>query len=105
MNLFYACGLTLLLEVPLFVLAGYRRWEQILLTVCANTVTNLALNLTLAALFPAGSAAAVAVGEILVTAAEYGIYAAAFGGSGRLALLTAAANLLSFGAGTAVALL
>ncbi len=93
-----ACVLTVLLETPLFLLAGYRQRDEVTVVVCANVVTNLLLNVTVALLAPVG-AAAVCLLEAAVVAAEYAIYALAFGRSKRLALLTLAANCFSFAAG------
>jgi hypothetical protein len=98
MNLFLACALTLLIEVPFLVLFGYRRKEQIAVTVLANIVTNLTLNLLFMLVLPY-RIPVILLSEAVVVAAECVIYAFAFGASGKLFLLTFAANVLSFGAG------
>ncbi|MBE6909958.1 MAG: hypothetical protein E7474_10385 [Ruminococcaceae bacterium] len=98
MSLFAACALTVLLETPLFFLAGYRSRDEITVVVCANVVTNLLLNLTAAYLLQGRLTIAYSL-ELAVVAAEYAAYALAFGRSKRLFLLTLAANCLSFGVG------
>ena len=45
MSLFFACGLTVLIEVPFLFLFGYRGRNAVTVTVCANVITNLPLNL------------------------------------------------------------
>ncbi len=98
MSLIAACVLTVLIETPVFLLAGYRSRDEILIVVCANVASNLLLNLTVAYLLPGRIAAAYAL-ELVVLAAEYAAYALAFGRSKKLFLLTLAANCLSFGFG------
>ena len=98
MTLFAACALTVLIEVPFLALFGFRSRYALTVTVCTNIVTNLTLNLSLR-LFPPASLTAVLLAEAAVVAAEYGIYRTAFGRSWDLLLLTASANLLSFGVG------
>ena len=98
MSLFLACALTVLIEVPFLALFGFRGREEIAVTVCANIVTNLVLNLCWALVLPHRTAV-VLLAESLVVLAEYVIYALAFGKSGRLFFLTCAANALSFGIG------
>ena len=98
MTLFAACALTVLIEVPFLALFGFRSRYALTVTVCTNIVTNLTLNLCLR-LFPPASLTAVLLAEAAVVAAEYGIYRTAFGRSWDLLLLTASANLLSFGLG------
>ena len=74
--------------------------KQWILTVivCANVLTNLVLNLSFLLGLPYRPGW-IAAGELLVVAAEYAVYARAFGPSRRLFLLTLAANCLSFGLG------
>lgn len=98
MGFVYACVLTLLIEVPFLALWGLRDRFALTVTVCANVLTNLSLNLILALLQPK-TVLPLAVGEISVVLAEYAIYARAFGRGRRLFLLTLAANCLSFGLG------
>ncbi len=99
MRLFAACLLTVLIECPFLALFGYRNRYALTVTAAANVLTNLVLNLALAFLLP-HTLPVVILGELCVTAAEYGIYAAAFQPSGRLLALTAAANLVSATLGT-----
>jgi hypothetical protein len=96
--IFIACLLTVLIETPFLALFGYRSKDELLIIICANVVTNLLLNLALAYV-PVLSGAWVYLLEALVVAAEYAIYAAAFGPSRRLFLLTLLANCLSYGLG------
>ena len=104
MSLVYACVLTVLIETPFLRLFGYRGREDTVIIVCANVVTNLILNLSFQLFLPYRVPVILAA-ELLVVAAEYGIYAAAFGRSRRLLLLTFAANALSFGLGELLNLL
>ena len=97
MTVFLACALTVLIETPFLALFGYRRREELAVIVCANVVTNLLLNLALMLLpLPRWSVYPL---EAAVVAAEYAVYALAFGRSRRLFLLTLAANCLSYGIG------
>ena len=93
-----ACALTVLIETPVFLLAGYRKADEITTVVCANIVTNLPLNLAVWLLFPQRGSVEYLL-EALVVAAEYAVYALAFGRSRRLFLLTLLSNALSYGAG------
>ena len=97
MRLFLPCILTVLLETPVFLLAGYRSKTDVTIVVCTNVVTNLLLQLCFLVL-PL-TVFWVAVLELLVLGSEYAIYACAFGRSRRLFLLTLAANALSLGVG------
>ena len=94
MSFLIPCALTVLLETPVFYLAGYRSRDEFIVVVCANVVTNLLLNLTATYLLPGRLAAAYSL-ELVVVAVEYAVYALAFGRSKRLFLLTLAANCLS----------
>lgn len=98
MSLFLACALTVLIEVPFLALFGYRSRYEVTVTVCANVVTNLTLNLCLRFLLPP-SLWSVAGGEVAVVLAEAALYRIAFGRRGGLFPLTLAANALSFGLG------
>ena len=98
MTLLIACALTVLIETPVFLLAGYRGRGELTVIVCANIVTNLTLNLCAAFFFPQRGAAEY-LAELAVTGAEYAVFAHAFGRSRRLFLLTLAANCLSYGLG------
>ncbi len=99
LRLVKACLLTVLLETGLFYLLGYREKDDVTIVACANAVTNLTLNLTIALLFPQGPGFWLALMEGLVVLAEYLIYARAFGASKRLFRQTLAANALSYAAG------
>ncbi len=93
-----ACLLTVLIETPFLALWGWRGRRELAVIVCANVLTNLLLNLSFLLGLPYRPGW-IAAGELLVVAAEYAIYARAFGGSRRLLLLTLLANCLSFGFG------
>ena len=93
-----ACLLTVLIETPFLALWGYRKKRELAVIVCANVLTNLLLNLSFLLGLPYRPLW-IAAGELLVVAAEYAVYARAFGPSRRLLLLTLAANCLSFSLG------
>ena len=97
--IFKACLLTVLIETGLFYVLGYRGKDDITIVVCANVITNLTLNLTIALCFPRGPGFWLALMEGIVVAAEYAIYARAFGASKKLFWQTLAANVLSYGIG------
>ena len=99
LRIFKACLLTVLLETGFFYLLGYREKDDLTIVACANVITNLTLNLTIALLFPEGPGLWLALMEGIVVLAEYLIYARAFGASGKLFLQTLAANALSYGVG------
>lgn len=96
-----ACGLTVLIETGFFLLLGWRGRDRITAVVCANIASNLLLNLTFDTLI-ARSALSITLGEALVVAAEYYVYARLIGRSRMLALQTLMANALSFGAGVLI---
>ena len=54
LRIFKACILTVFLETGLFYLLGYRKKDDVTIVVCANVITNLVLNLTIAWFFPGG---------------------------------------------------
>ena len=93
-----ACSLTVAIETALFALFGYRNKNAVVIVICANVITNLLLNLTLYIL-PKYRGMLVPTGEFAVVIAEYCIYAAAFGHSGKLFGLTALANAASYAGG------
>lgn len=93
-----ACLLTVLIETSFLALFGWRRQQDLTVILCANVLTNLLLNLSFRLGLPY-EPVWIAAGELCVLAAEYAIYARAFGPSLRLLLLTLAANVLSFGLG------
>lgn len=94
MSLFIACALTVLIEVPFLALFGFRTRYDLTVTVCANVISNLTMNLVLHAL-PAVTIWTLLIAELAVLFAEYGIYRLAFGKRKRLFLLTLSANVLS----------
>lgn len=97
--IFLVCLLTLVIEVPFLALCGYRDRFALTVTVCTNVVTNLLLNLIVQLVFRGFPGAWVYLMEVCVVAAEYSIYAIAFGSSWNLFGLTLTANCLSYGAG------
>ena len=97
-----ACILTVILEVGLFRVCGYRKPLDLGIVALANVVTNVALNLILELVIAAFDLPWIIVLEIIVIAAEYLIYSRAFGPSRNLFILTFCANLLSFLAGAVV---
>ena len=99
LRIFKACLLTVLLETGLFYLLGYREKDELMIVACANVVTNLTLNLTIALFLSGGPGFWLVLLEAIVVIAEYLIYASAFGASKKLFLQTLAANVLSYGAG------
>ncbi len=97
--IFLSCLLTVVLEGAFLAAVGYRDRFSLTVIVCANVVTNLLLNLLLwlvPALRPLRCVLAL---EACVVAAEYAIYATAFGRSAKLFFLTLAANCVSYGLG------
>ena len=99
LRIFKACLLTVLLETGLFYLLGYREKDDLTIVACANVVTNLTLNLTIALFLSGVPGFWLVLMEAAVVAAEYLIYARAFGASKKLFLQTLAANVLSYSAG------
>ena len=99
LRIFKACLLTVLLETGLFYLLGYRGKDDLTIVACANVVTNLTLNLTIALFLSGGPGFWLVLMEAAIVATEYLIYARAFGGSKKLFLQTLAANVLSYSAG------
>ena len=94
-----ACFLTVLIEVPFLALFGFRSRNDLTVTVCTNVITNLLLNVCIQLAFSGQPGAWICLLEGIVILSEYVIYAAAFGRSLRLALLTLAANCISYGIG------
>ncbi len=100
MILFLCAFLTVLIETPWMALWGYRKRDELLLVGCVNVATNLLLNLILVLAFPGRDIGAlIYLFEALVVAAEYLVYALAFGRSWKLFLITLGANCLSYGLG------
>ena len=99
LRIFKACLLTVLLETGLFCLLGYREKDELMIVACANVITNLTLNLTIALFLSGGPGFWLVLLETAVVVAEYLIYASAFGASKKLFLQTLAANVLSYSAG------
>ena len=92
--LYICCALTVVIETAFFALLGYWK-EKYFLILCpaVNVATNLSINLILSFYFEWWL---VAVLEVMVVAAEYSVYAAAYGRSKKLFALTLAANIVSF---------
>lgn len=101
MIIFAACLITVCVEAAFLALFGFRSREELLIISCANVITNLTLNLSLMLIVHLGGnyAAWVYWLEALVVAAEYLIYARAFGPGWRLFFLTLGANSLSYSLG------
>lgn len=100
MILFLCAFLTVLFETPWMALWGYRKRDEVLLVVCVNVASNLLLNLLLVLAFPGRDIGAlIYLFEAIVVAAEYFVYALAFGRSWKLFWLTLGANCLSYGLG------
>ena len=97
--IFLACLLTVLIEGAFLALWGYRDRFSITVIVCANVITNLLLNLTIALAFRGNPGAWIYPMELCVVASEYAIYSIAFGKSWKLLFLTFAANCISYGLG------
>lgn len=95
MMLFLACLLTVLIETLFLALFGYRKKDDLIIIVCANVITNLLLNVSLA-LFFSNIGPGIYLLEALVVASEFTLYSLAFRPSPRLFLLTFAANALSY---------
>lgn len=87
-------ALTVVIEICVFVLAGYRDRYFIMLCAAVNLLTNLTLNLILS--FTGWEYLILAGLEAFAVIAEYLCYSAAVGRNGRLFGLTLAANLVSF---------
>lgn len=97
--IFLVCLLTVAVESAFLAAFGYRDRQALTVIVCANVITNLLLNLAIMVAFRGDPGAWIYPMEALVVAAEYAVYAVAFGRSWKLFLLTLAANLLSYGLG------
>ncbi len=97
--IFLACLLTVLIEGGFLALLGYRDRYSLTVIVCANVITNLLLNLTIALAFRGNPGMWIYPMELCVVAAEYAIYSVAFGKSWKLFFLTLAANCISYGLG------
>ena len=102
MYIFLACLLTVLIETVFLTLAGLRQKEHTPVIICVNVVSNIALNLILAALpvrhgnTQLSMFLPLILFEAAVVLLEYFVYRAAFGSLKRLFLKTFFANLLSF---------
>lgn len=100
--IFLACLLTVVIETAFLASFGYRDRRALTVIACANVITNLLLNLTIWLAFRGDPGFRIYPLEALVVAAEYVIYAVAFGKGWKLFFLTLAANLLSYGLGLLV---
>ena len=97
MSLLIACALTVGIELAFLAPFGYSDRNAVSIIVWTNVITNLIVNLLFVLL---GRRWIAALGlELCVVAAEYAIYACAFGRGWKLFWLTLAANALSFGIG------
>ncbi len=94
-----ACLLTVIIETAFFILLGYRGREDIVIVALTNAASNLLLNAAIAFLWPQGVGWQIWLLEALVVAAEYAVFALAFGRSRRLFLYTLLANALSYSIG------
>ena len=99
MTIWLAAALTVAVEAPFLALFGYRTRGDLAVIALVNVITNLTMNLVFSLAPALRGAGGLAAAEILVTVAEYAVYARAFGPGRRLALLTVAANALSLGLG------
>lgn len=102
MFLLYACVLTVLIETAFFAALGYRGRDDLIIVAGTNAASNLLLNLALmllGAYSPGFGGSLILILELIVVAAEYIVYALAFGRSKKLFALTALANILSFSLG------
>ncbi len=101
LNRLIACALTVLVETGFFLASGYREKDFLLLCVCANTITNLCLNMLLSWLYILGVRPVLAIYPLETAAviAEYMIYAALLGRSRKLFGMVLLANMLSYGLG------
>ena len=97
--IFLACLLTVAVETAFLAAFGYRDRLALTVIVCANVITNLLLNLAILLMFRGDPGLWIYPMEALVVAAEYAVYAIAFGKGWKLFFLTLAANLLSYGLG------
>ena len=97
--IFLACLLTVVIEGAFLAAFGYRDRLALTVIACANVITNLLLNLTIYLVFRGDPGTWLYPMEALVVAAEYAVYAVAFGKGWKLFFLTLAANLLSYGLG------
>jgi hypothetical protein len=92
------CLIAVIFETAFFWMFGYDSRDERTVVACTNVLTTLAMNLVM---IPNGyrSIPLVAAAELILIAAEFGIYSIAFGRSGKLLMLTIAANAISFGIG------
>ena len=98
LSLLLCCLVTVVIETGFFRICGFGSRDEMTVVACANVVTNLVLNLLLLK-HVCRSVSLLLPAELIVVAAEYGIFRVAFGQGRRLLLLTIAANALSFGFG------
>ena len=90
------CMIAVIFETAFFWMFGYDSRDERMVVACTNVLTTLAMNLMM---IPNGyqSIPFVVAAELILIAVEFGIYSIAFGRSGKLLLLTIAANAISFG--------
>jgi hypothetical protein len=89
--------LTAAVEMLFFSALGYHSRDAIIVIICTNILANVTVNAVFSLIGWKLPEAYLA--ELLVAAAEYAIFACAFGRSKKLFLLTLAANALTFGLG------
>ncbi len=97
--MFAVCLITVAIEVPFLALFGYRSRDDLKITVCANVITNLLLNLIIQLVFHGAPGGWILPMELAVIVAEFLVYSAAFGASLKLWALTMTANMISYGVG------
>ena len=93
MSLYWACGLTMLMETGYFLLRGYRGRDFVILCLAANAVTNLSLNLLLG--YWGRPLWLIVLLELAAAGLEYAVYRPVVGPKKALLPDTLAANLVS----------
>ena len=90
------CLIAVIFETALFWMFGYDSRDERTVVACTNVLTTLGMNLLM---IPNGyrSIPTVVAAELVLIAVEFSVYSIAFGRSGKLLLLTIAANAISFG--------
>ena len=93
MQIYLNCLFTVIIELLLFVLLGYREKKFLLLVICTNTATNIFLNLLL---YHVDYHLFIIPLELLIVLSEYIIYALYLNRSKRLFEYVFLANLITF---------
>ena len=96
MFLLLFCLIAVILETAFFWMFRYDSRDEKTVVACTNVLTTIVMYLLF---FPNWyrSIPTIVMAEVILIAAEFGIYAIAFGRSWKLLLLTIAANAISFG--------